>query len=105
MTHVFDPARPYRLNPAVSLRPEPFGALVYDFGTRRLSFLKTLALVRVVRALADHPDVPDALAAAGVPAAEHPQYFEALAGLLSAGTIQQREAGRSVPSAGKDDAA
>ena len=33
--------RAYRLNPAVSLRPEPFGALAYHFGNRRLSFLKT----------------------------------------------------------------
>ena len=31
---------PWRLDDAVSLRPEPFGALAYHFGTRRLSFLK-----------------------------------------------------------------
>lgn len=29
--------RAYRLNPAVSLRPEPFGALAYHFGNRRLA--------------------------------------------------------------------
>ena len=36
-------ARPrpaWRLHPQVALRPEPFGALLYHFGTRRLSFLQ-----------------------------------------------------------------
>jgi putative mycofactocin binding protein MftB len=86
----FDPGRPYRLSPTVSLRPEPFGALVYDFATRRLSFLKTPELVRVVGALAEHPDVPSTLDAAGVPAEQRTRYTAALAGLLSAGTIQAR---------------
>ncbi|MGH3861565.1 mycofactocin biosynthesis chaperone MftB [Actinokineospora sp.] len=86
----FDPARPHRLSPSVSLRPEPFGALVYDFTTRRLSFLKTPTLVRVVRELEQHPDVHGALAAAGVPAAEVARYLDALAGMLTAGTIQPR---------------
>ena len=45
----FDLHRAYRLNPAASLRPEPFGAMVYHFGNRRLSFLKTRQLVTVVR--------------------------------------------------------
>ena len=35
----FDPDAPYRCGP-VSVRPESFGALVYDFHTRRLSFLR-----------------------------------------------------------------
>lgn len=82
--------RPYRLSPTVSLRPEPFGALVYDFSTRRLSFLKTLALVRVVRELEHQPDVRGALAAAEVPEAEHVPYLKALSGLAEAGTIQPR---------------
>lgn len=86
----FDADRPYRLTPSVSLRPEPFGALVYDFSTRRLSFLKTLALVRVVRELEHQPDVREALAAAEVPASEHERYLDALGGLAAAGTIQPR---------------
>ncbi len=72
----------------MSIRPEPFGALVYDFATRRLSFLKTPALTRVVRELDKHPDVDTALAAAGVPAAEHDKYVKALDQLLAAGTIR-----------------
>ena len=46
-------ASAWRLVDSVSLRPEPFGALAYDFRTRRLSFLKTPALVEVVRGLAE----------------------------------------------------
>jgi len=33
----FDLHRAYALSPAVAVRPEPFGALVYHFGNRRLS--------------------------------------------------------------------
>ncbi|WP_280493748.1 mycofactocin biosynthesis chaperone MftB [Nocardia asiatica] len=86
----FDPARPYRLTPSVTVRPEPFGALLYDYGTRRLSFLKTPALVRVVRTLADHPDAASALAAAEVSRTDRPRYLNALADLAAAGTIQAR---------------
>ncbi len=89
-TPPFDPARPYRLTPSVAVRPEPFGALLYDYGTRRLSFLKTPALVRVVCTLADHPDASSALAAAVVPRTDRPRYLNALAGLAAAGTIQAR---------------
>ncbi|UUZ57777.1 mycofactocin biosynthesis chaperone MftB [Nocardioides sp. B-3] len=56
----------WRLSPSVSLRPEPFGALVYDFSTRRLSFLKTLRLLDVVRRLDGTTGVGDALESAGV---------------------------------------
>ncbi|MBO0852635.1 MAG: mycofactocin biosynthesis chaperone MftB [Nocardia sp.] len=87
----FDPAGAYRLSPTISLRPEPFGALVYDFTTRRLSFLKTPELVRVVEGLAEAPSATAAVAAAGVPAGHHSSYLKALAGLLNAGTIQSRD--------------
>ena len=61
----FDPGLPYRCSPSVALRPEPFGALVYHFGTRRLSFLKTPQLVdRRVRA-GEHPDVHSAIDGGG----------------------------------------
>ncbi|WP_019819147.1 mycofactocin biosynthesis chaperone MftB [Saccharomonospora saliphila] len=89
-TEPFDPALPYRLASSVALRPEPFGALVYDFATRRLSFVKTRSLVDVVRGLADAPDAHTALETAGVPGSEHARYLDALAGLLSAGTIERR---------------
>jgi putative mycofactocin binding protein MftB len=86
----FDPGLPYRCSPSVALRPEPFGALVYHFGTRRLSFLKTPQLVAVVSGLADQPDVHAALDAAGVDPAQRPAYLRALAGLAGNGTIVAR---------------
>ena len=86
----FDPARPHRCSPRVALRPEPFGALVYHFGTRRLSFLKTPQLVEVVSGLEQHPHVHAALDAAGVEDAQRPAYLRALAGLAANGTIEER---------------
>jgi putative mycofactocin binding protein MftB len=87
---VFEPDRAYRCSPRVALRPEPFGALAYDFGTRRLSFLKTPLLVEVVRTLAEQPDVHTTLDTAGVPDDQRPSYLKALAGLADAGTIERR---------------
>ena len=31
----FDPLSHYRLHPSVALRPEPFGALAYHYGSRK----------------------------------------------------------------------
>ncbi|WP_225835882.1 mycofactocin biosynthesis chaperone MftB [Streptomyces sp. NK08204] len=81
----FDAARPYRLNPSVALRPEPFGALAYHFGNRRLSFLKAPELVELVRGLDRHPSVGDALA--GVPDARRGAFLRALASLAAADMI------------------
>ncbi|HEY3690426.1 MAG TPA: mycofactocin biosynthesis chaperone MftB [Pseudonocardiaceae bacterium] len=92
---MFDPERPYRRSLSVALRPEPFGALVYHFGTRKLSFLKTPELVEVVTGLERHPDVHAAIEAAGVAAAQRPTYLRALAGLAEAGTIELRAPGES----------
>jgi mycofactocin biosynthesis protein MftB len=86
----FDPDRGWRLHHQVAVRPEPFGALLYHFGTRKLSFLKTLPLVEVVKGLADHPDVHSAIEAAGVEESQRPAYLKALAGLAASGTIEPR---------------
>jgi mycofactocin biosynthesis protein MftB len=86
----FDPGLAYRCSPQVALRPESFGALVYHFGTRRLSFLKTRQLVDVVSGLDGHPDVHAAIESAGVSASQHPAYLRALAGLAANGTIEPR---------------
>ncbi|MDI2030169.1 mycofactocin biosynthesis chaperone MftB [Saccharopolyspora sp. TS4A08] len=81
---------PWTLSPAVALRPEPFGALAYHFGNRKLTFLKRPELVEVVRGLAEHPDVRCALAAAGIPERHHPAYAAALRGLATADMIRRR---------------
>ena len=86
----FDLHRAYRLNPAATLRPEPFGALVYHFGNRRLSFLKSPQLVTVVGLLGSHDSAANALDAAGVPAAQRARYAEALAALAESEVIDAR---------------
>lgn len=68
----------WRLHPQVAVRPEPFGALLYHFGTRRLSFLKNRTIAAVVESLAEHPDVRSALSAAGVDPADEAPYLHAL---------------------------
>ncbi|QWC84478.1 mycofactocin biosynthesis chaperone MftB [Nocardioidaceae bacterium] len=80
----------WTLSPSVALRPEPFGALAYHFGNRKLTFLKRPELVAVVQALGDQPDVRGALEAAGVPPAQHEAYAEALAGLARTDMIRPR---------------
>ena len=82
--------RAWRLHPQVALRPEPFGALAYHFGTRRLSFLKSHALVDVVRALEEHATPRDACRAAGVGEADLLRYERALATLAQSGMIEPR---------------
>ena len=72
----FDPDRGWRLHPQVAVRPESFGALLYHFGTRKLSFLKNTTILTVVNSLEDHPDARSALRAAGID--------DASAGALSA---------------------
>ena len=78
---------PWRLSPQVSIRPERFGALVYHFGTRKLSFLKHPTLLKVVEGLADAPSARAACTAAGVSEAELPRYRAALATLAASDTI------------------
>ncbi|TQL67564.1 putative mycofactocin binding protein MftB [Nocardioides albertanoniae] len=87
----FDPQGAWRRSPSVVIRPEPFGALVYDFGSRRLSFLKDLALVRVVEALDESASALGALDAVGVAEADRPQHLAALAALARSGMISQRQ--------------
>lgn len=83
----FEPDRPYCQNPQVALRPEPFGALAYHFGTRRLSFLKSRHLVEVVERLAEHGSVDETLDACRVAERERPSYLRALASLAEADMI------------------
>jgi len=82
--------RGWRVAPQVALRPEPFGALVYHFGTRRLTFLKSRLLLDVVSGLGDHASARDACVAAGVPDDELPRYELALTTLADTGMIVAR---------------
>ena len=73
----FDLDAEWRLHPQVALRPEPFGALLYHFGTRKLSFLKDRTIVGVVQSLPEHRNLRAALRAAAV--ADVDRYVKALA--------------------------
>jgi len=87
----FDLDRPWQLHPQVSVRPERFGALLYHFGTRRLSFLKSPALLTVVRELGGAPSAREACAKAGLTETELPAYATALQTLASSQMIRPRE--------------
>ena len=95
-----DLAQAWALSPSVSLRPEPFGALAYHFGNRRLVFLRRPELVTVVRGLAAAADVRAALVAAGIAERDWPAYAGALARLAATGLIQRRA--RHVDAAGDE---
>ena len=86
----FDLDRAWCVDERVAVRPEPFGALLYHFGTRRLSFLKNATVLAVVRSLADHPSARSACAAAGVGASALPAYERALATLAGSRMIRER---------------
>jgi putative mycofactocin binding protein MftB len=87
----FDLDRPWQLHPQVSVRPERFGALLYHFGTRRLSFLKSPALLTVVKSLGDAPSAREACRRAGLTPAELPVYATALQTLANSQMIRPRE--------------
>jgi putative mycofactocin binding protein MftB len=89
LLNVLDQA--WELAPQVSVRPEPFGALLYHFGTRRLSFLKDRRLLAVVQGLGDAPTARAACEAAGVEPASMPAFEAALARLAGTDMLRQRE--------------
>jgi putative mycofactocin binding protein MftB len=86
----FDVDGAWQLHEQVSVRPERFGALLYHYGTRRLSFLKSEKLHDVVRTLAEHPTARSACASAGVSESEMAAYEQALAALASSDMISER---------------
>lgn len=91
MPEPFDLDNAWRLDAAVALRPEPFGALAYHYGTRQLSFLKDPVLVAVVRGLGSAASARAAIEAAVEPGAQ-PAFEAALARLAGSGMIVPAEA-------------
>ena len=78
------------LDPRVSIRPESFGALLYHFGTRRLSFLKDRRLLEVVRLLPASATAREACLAAGLADEELATYGRALSTLVSTDMLVAR---------------
>jgi putative mycofactocin binding protein MftB len=88
----FDLDSAWEIHPSVAVRPERFGALLYHFGTRRLSFLKTPVLLDAVQRLDASSSARVALADSGVTGTETAVYQRALAGLAATDMIRERVA-------------
>jgi putative mycofactocin binding protein MftB len=78
----------WELDPKVALRPEPFGALAYHYGNRRLTFLRAPELVALVRDLGAYDSVDDALAASTIEPHRWPAFRHALETLAASSMIR-----------------
>ncbi|GGD70061.1 hypothetical protein GCM10007269_11600 [Microbacterium murale] len=79
------------MHPQVSVRHEPFGALVYHFGTRKLSFLKDLKLLSAVEGLANHTTARAACSEAGIEDSDMQRYAVALETLARSSVLVERQ--------------
>lgn len=84
----------------MSVRPEPFGALLYHFGNRKLSFLKDRTLLAVVNAIGEQPSLDAAFDACGVSESDRPRYLKAIQTLVASEIVVRRDA----PSTAKESA-
>ena len=82
--------RRLELHPQVALRPEPFGALAYHYGNRKLVFLKHPDVVRVVHELADHATLADTLRACEIDPVRWPSFERALSALTESEMLHER---------------
>ncbi len=79
-----------QLHPQVALRPEPFGALAYHYGNRRLLFLKHPDMVRVVHELPNHETLRDTLTACEIDESRWPTFERALSSLVESEMLHER---------------
>ena len=86
----FDLERGWALDPQVALRPEPFGALAYNYGNRRLVFLKHLDVVRVAQALGQHDSLRGALQACEIAPQRWSSFATAFESLKSSEVVRER---------------
>lgn len=87
----FDADIAYRLHERVALRPEPFGALAYHYGNRRLNFLRAPELVTLVESLDEHRSVRAAFDAAEIDRRRWPSFEKALASLAASDFLVESE--------------
>lgn len=78
------------LNPQVAIRPEPFGALAYNYGNRRLVFLKHVDVVRVAQNLGAHPSLRATLEACDIAPARWSSFVAAFESLLASDVVRPR---------------
>ena len=74
----------------VAIRPEPFGALAYHYGNRRLVFLKHPDMVTVLNRLDGQSSVRDALDSSGIDPNRWSSFTSALSSLLASEIIHVR---------------
>ena len=79
----------WELDPRVALRTEPFGALAYHYGNRRLTFLRSSELVELVEALGDYSSIDEALAASQIHPKRWPAFQQALVVLADSEVIRR----------------
>jgi len=87
-TNLFD--QRLELDAQVALRPEPFGALAYHFGNRKLVFLRHPDIVRVVQALTEHDTLSDTMRACAIDPARWPSFERALTSLTESEMLHER---------------
>jgi mycofactocin biosynthesis protein MftB len=80
------------LDPRVALREEPFGALAYHYGNRRLVFLRHPDVLRVVRALNADTTVSDTLRACAIDEHRWPAFATALESLVRSEVLRDSAA-------------
>ena len=80
----------YELHPKVALRPEPFGALAYHYGNRRLVFLRKPEVVALIRSLGEHDTLAAALTACSIDERRWPAFTCALTNLHESDVIRER---------------
>jgi mycofactocin biosynthesis protein MftB len=85
---------PLELDPQVALRPEPFGALAYHYGTRRLVFMKHTDVVAVAQQLAEHPSLSATLRSCGIAESRWPSFEKAFASLNESEIVRERQIAR-----------
>ena len=88
----FDPQTRYRLDPQVALRPEPFGALAYHYGNRRLTLLRAPELVTLVEQIGRHPSARAAYDAIGIADRRWSSFEKALSSLTRSGFLTEAPA-------------
>lgn len=81
-------AQRWSLHSRVSLRPEPFGALAYHYDNRKLQFLRSPDLVKLVTSLADYQSPRQAFDAQGLDPKRWPSFRSALLALADSAFIQ-----------------
>ncbi len=78
------------VHPQVALRPEPFGALAYHYDNRRLVFLRSRDMLKVVESLSTHPTLEHALVASDIEPQRWQSFESAIDSLITSEIVRVR---------------